>query len=878
MPRTAKSSQLAASLGLPDAELARAATWMPEIAIDLSPGVRHYQDGEYVRIGRKGSLRVRAGYFRSYEFGEVGFDAAAEIAFLRPDWELAQIREYLVGWLRGHSGVGSSILLAEEEELARSARNAAFGVALAQTLPPLTGTPADPYGVRRCISLERHGLLGWISDDSRPGEGALVAVGRDMSGELAFVQLGYLNALGEKVEVRGTERRQYWINRDAVNAGFYVRPDPFDPDDPLFLCEGLENCLSLGQARPAARIIGLPGIGYMQYFRAFKGQRILVFRDGDAEDSPARRALLKGLDALLLGGAVVTVTDTPDGEDPNSLLQKGGIEAIEAVLATAEPAKLSPRGVIARGAGLRGIDYEVARKDLAKEAGVKVTALDDFVRAERDRRRESMEIGPQRDVHPEPVDDITAVLDTARAEIAKYVVAAPEQLDMVTMWSLHTHFVHHRIVDIAISPRLAVTAPTADCGKTTLLEACGELSHRAQECSNITAAGFFHLHQEERRTLLIDEAQAILGKKGNDSELQGILLASHRRRSAKVIRAVEVNKQYVSKEFDAWCTFAMTYTGKLAYALETRCLKVTLRRAKPGEVEQHLQYGTSKVLVDCRRKFARWAEDQLSLPNAELPKALYNRRGDNWRPLFQIAEAVGGRWPRKIKAAALADDATKIPPDKVVALLTDTREIMHGQYAVEILTADLLTALKDHPEPSADWRSAHRGGPINEYWLREALDGILFPPGSQSWWLGKHRLRGYRAQQFADAYERYAIPDNYRLPPENISAEGGESSDPSAPSALSSKKPGSGLKTLNGADADGGVMYPSAPSSHPRPGADRATTPLPASAPREKHSSAQKKTKGGADGADQADKTRPPQVHAQTAKKQPKSIKVDETW
>jgi hypothetical protein len=894
MARPVAVSQLN-TLGLSEEEFHRATTWMPEIAIALSPGDHYKQDGNAIRVGSKGSLKVTAGFWYSFEADETGRDPVSEIQFLRPDWGPAVIRQYLVNWLQEHPGEGRGIIIQREGEEERVARYAAFATGAIKIMALLTGTPAEPYCARRSIPGERPGLLGWLPDDARVGEGALAAVARDANGEPACVQLGYLNALGEKVEVRGTERRHFWINPDAVNVGFYVRPDPFDPTAPLYLCEGLENALSLALARPAARIIGLPGIGHLRRHRTFKGQRIVVFRDGDAPESPARRALTKGLDALLLGGAVVNVTNTPDGQDANSLLQTGGIAAMEEVLATTEPAKLSPRGAVAKGANLHGIDYEATRKDLAKEAGITVTALDGFVKDERDRRRVSVEI-TERDIHPEPVDNIAEVLDTARADIAKYVVASPEQLDMVTMWSLHTHFVHHAIIDIAISPRLAITAPTADCGKTTLLEACGELSHRAQECSTITAAGFFHLHQEERRTLLIDEAQSILGKKGNDTELQGVLLASHRRRSAKVIRAVEINKQFVSKEFDAWCTFAMTYTGKLAYALEPRCLKVTLKRAKPGEVEQHLLYGTSEILVDCRRKFARWAEDQISLPNVELPKDLYNRRGDNWRPLFQIAEAVGGHWREKIKAAALASAGIRVVPDVVIALLTDLSDVLWDPRKEKprerMLTDDMVAGLTEHKAPSWDWKTCNRGGPVNRYWLRDNLAGVLDPPNSQRWRekTSKHPLHGYTFVQFEDAFERYSIASNHKVQEADdlgdISAKRGDSSDTSGSSDTATKNhsPVQESSPVPDAGEVSGTPSGTPPDSAPLSDSITSNPAVPDSVPdtpkpirrTKNRSSGLKKSKVVLDVPDVLDKTRVSRKHIQ----KPQSIveKVDETW
>src|SRR5262249_43210598 len=162
----------------------------------------------------------------------------------------------------------------------------------------------------------------------------------------------------------------------------------------------------------------------------------------------------------------------------------------------------------AKGAGLRSVDYAAARKALAKEAGIKVGDLEAFVRSERDRRHARVDV-PVVDMHPEPVDDIAAVLDIACVELQKIVVADPHYWATSAMRGLHTHFVHHPTIDIEISPRLSIASPTPECGKTTLMEAVGELSHNPVESSSITASAFFRMQDAERCTLLIDEAQSI---------------------------------------------------------------------------------------------------------------------------------------------------------------------------------------------------------------------------------------------------------------------------------------------------------------------------------------------------------------------------------
>jgi DNA primase len=92
----------------------------------------------------------------------------------------------------------------------------------------------------------------------------------------------------------------------------------------LAIVEGLEDGLSLAQAGAAEMVLALPGIGRFSKFDLPAGAEVVVFRDGDAADSAAAKQLCEACDRWLLAGARVRVTDTPAGEDANSLMQERG--------------------------------------------------------------------------------------------------------------------------------------------------------------------------------------------------------------------------------------------------------------------------------------------------------------------------------------------------------------------------------------------------------------------------------------------------------------------------------------------------------------------------------------------------------------------------
>jgi hypothetical protein len=794
--------------GLSDSEYKRLVTWMPELASELSPSAPVCRNENETRIGRKGSLCVfHDGGWYNFEADEGGWGPRSLVEHLRPGISSAELRQLVLAWLHTHSGCGIANATTESDACDRDTKHADFCRLVLNAIGAVANTPAQAYLESRGIYGDwPHHLIAFV-DDERPGQGALVGIISNENGAPAGIQLGHLDALGRKLSIGGAERRQFLLDRATPGLGFHIVPTALDAACPLVVCEGLENALSIALAYPTAEIIGLPGIGRMRRLPPFAGRDIVVFSDGDAAGSPASRTLTAGIDHLLLGGARVKVTDTPPEADANSILQAGGIAAIQTLIEGAKLVALSPKGTIKQCSTLTELDYQLARRQHAKSIGLKLSALDHQVALERARcRGEAEETGNEdADIHPEPVDDIAAVLDVARAEIEQYVAGDPMQLDMVVMWALHTHFVHHATIDLAISPRLLISAPAAGCGKTTLLEASGELASRPLELSSISPAAFFRLADAERPTLLIDEIQGLLGRKGGNAELEGILNASHRRRSARTVRVEEqANKKLVTTTFDSWCTFAATISGRMSYAMESRCLKVTMRRALPGEVKKHLPNGTSEMLVDCRRKFARWAKDQLVLPDVSLPPALSNRHGDNWRALFKIAALVGGHWPAKIAAAAMAAMKGVSAPDHIGPLLLDIRAEMGQQ--MRLPTLELIQKLLAKQDPSADWHTCDRGRPINPYWLREQLKDVLTPPRAKPWKANGRVVHGYEAREFADAYERYLgedeVDEQGSPADEEICAEMSESGKSSVSSATQTKSDHSFQGNSEVADAE----------------------------------------------------------------------------
>ena len=86
-------------------------------------------------------------------------------------------------------------------------------------------------------------------------------------------------------------------------------------------------------------------------------------------------------------------------------------------------------------------------------------------------------------------------------------------------------------------------------------------------------------------------------------------------------------------------------------AFTSRCIAVPMTRACPELRDDRHPAGE-----DVRRQCARWRDDHLSKLREADPdmRGRIGRIAQVWRPLLAIADAAGGGWPEKGRAAAVA--------------------------------------------------------------------------------------------------------------------------------------------------------------------------------------------------------------------------------
>jgi putative DNA primase/helicase len=391
------------------------------------------------------------------------------------------------------------------------------------------------------------------------------------------------------------------------------------------------------------------------------------------------------------------------------------------------------------------VEYGRRRDEIAVRIGTARSFLDKEYKERRKAAKEDSSGEFLRDAEPWP-DAVkgTDILAEIRDAANKHAVLPEGGGEVIALWTLFTHC--HDCFDI--SPPLVFNSPTPECGKTVCLTLISYLTPKALMASNISPSAVFRSVDKWHPTLVIDEAETFLG---DNEELRGILNSAHNRSGAYVIRVVGDGHEPV--RFSTWTPKAVGLIGKLPPTLASRSIHISLKRMLPTDHVSPLREGRTGHLDPLFRKAARWAKDnvnELRKADPTIPKALYGRAADNWRPMFAIADLVGGAWPKQARTIAekLSGRHSDLAPimvlEDMLGIFSDKNvEVLKSEEATEALS-------KMEHRPWPEWKNQK---PITTRQLAKLLDHFEIAPKQHCLPDGSNR-RGYHINQFDDA-QRY---------------------------------------------------------------------------------------------------------------------------
>ncbi|MFG3666778.1 DUF3631 domain-containing protein [[Kitasatospora] papulosa] len=367
-----------------------------------------------------------------------------------------------------------------------------------------------------------------------------------------------------------------------------------------------------------------------------------------------------------------------------------------------------------------------------------------------------------------PPIDGASLLDEVEAFHRRFNVFPSEAAFVaVTLWDAHAH-----LLDCFDStPRIAFLSPEPGSGKTRALEIVETLVPQPMTAVNASAAALFRSVSSGngKPTILFDEIDTVFGPKaGDNEELRGFLNAGHRR-TGVTYRCIGDGGQQTVQAFPSYCAVAVAGLGSLPDTIMSRAVIVRMRRrARNEKVEPFRARIHEAEGHKLRDRLAQWAEHARNFVMGawpDMPDGVSDRPADVWEPLLAIADAVGGHWPERARAACVALVTASRANDKGsigVRLLTDLRD--HVMVGIDRLPTvailDRLNALDDAP-----WADLH-GKPLDNRRLSKMLAEYMTadnePIASRNIKTAGSVLKGYYTADLWDAWARYCPP-----PPES---------------------------------------------------------------------------------------------------------------
>jgi hypothetical protein len=347
------------------------------------------------------------------------------------------------------------------------------------------------------------------------------------------------------------------------------------------------------------------------------------------------------------------------------------------------------------------------------------------------------------------------LLDALHAALSRYVVFPSEQAaHAATLWIAATHaqpaWEH--------APRLAAISAVKRSGKSRLMDVIAETCHSPIITFNATIAAIVRsIDSDDPPALLVDEADALFGSRKSaeqNEDLRGLLNSGHQR-NRPLLRW-----DMTSRSLDELPTFAMAMLasiGDLPATVMDRAVVLRMRRRAPGEkIEPWRTRRDAPPLNELRGQLHKWVRAHLRQLRVATPDTpLEDRAADTWEPLIAIADLAGDAWP--VRARIAAEDLTRDEADAEadasagVRLLEDAYAVFEDAAALHSKTLlDRLLELEG--SPWADWA---RGRGLNQ----QGLAKLLRPFGIKPCNVRQHGTdpprKGYRVEQFDDAWRRY---------------------------------------------------------------------------------------------------------------------------
>jgi hypothetical protein len=310
-------------------------------------------------------------------------------------------------------------------------------------------------------------------------------------------------------------------------------------------------------------------------------------------------------------------------------------------------------------------------------------------------------------------------------------------------------------------PFLVVSSPVKRCGKTRLGELLALFAARAQPTVAPTEAGIFRVIEEERPTMILDEAEALRGKSERAEAVRAILNAGNRR-GVTVPRCV--GDSHKLRRFRVYSPKVIIAIGMVPDTIRDRSIVIPMQRKRPGEhvarfklrITEPEAVALKKLIVTLVKRQTPLVETAYESLNLEF---LEDREAECWEPMFAILKVVDPSRIEELRKTAerLSSEKAEADVDDSLSLrlLADIRSVWPSD-SPKTASSALLERLRTLEE--SPW-----SGELDLTPRKLARMLKAFGISSRQIRLGDSTAKGYLREEVASALTRY-LPSEVKHP------------------------------------------------------------------------------------------------------------------
>ncbi len=357
---------------------------------------------------------------------------------------------------------------------------------------------------------------------------------------------------------------------------------------------------------------------------------------------------------------------------PNAARRNGNLPAYQALAAISDPERRE--SLVNRAAKALKIRKEIVENKIQTERRNAEQARSQAQRQAREARLRTL---------PLDLGALVGELERFFAERAHLPLHSPLILALFTLntWTFDA---------CDTTPYLSLESPVPQCGKTTVLNLLEAVVHEPRQATATSEAALFRIIEARNPTLLIDEAETLMGRGERAESIRAIANVGYKR-GATVPRCVGEGAETQVHDFHVYCPKVFASIGGLRDALLDRCIVVSMSKRPPNvRLKSARHTAVRRAAEPLRERLEAYQiqeRDSLVLLHESAPDEGYwlelsDREAEIFEPLLAQARRAGPEIEKRALEAAFA--------------LSRRKQEIQAEDQEYSLARELLEALEEH--------------------------------------------------------------------------------------------------------------------------------------------------------------------------------------